>query len=331
MPPRALNDSVFTFPFALEDPTFTPFIDTTYYSINATVVRISQDKDGIMQWHYKPLKFSPCSKSKGQMNKTSINEGFLGKLACADYDRSTYINSSYEYGDYNSIQFEFFPCRNGSSSGVVCQPQAEIERVLSNSILLGQYLDFVVIPEDYENPIQWKVGNWFTAVSINSFKQVEVFIKQFELNTDKGLIFNTVGKENYLKVDQIKELYYNNPSTDGLFLRFIYRYSSNKSKISRKYVKLQNVFVELGGFLKFLTFFSIIINYGYSKLKFYEMLSSSLNIESNHRKTPIPKLLDNINSKKELKAFDDEKAMSIVNINKLKTNTAEQIKTITFF
>ena len=299
MPARVLTDNDFTFPFALEDPAFTPFIDPSYYTINATIVRIRQDMNGVLNWEYKPLNYSSCSKSKGQMNKTGINEEFLGKLACAEYDQRTYINSSYEYGDYNSLQFEFFPCKNGTSS-VVCKPKEEIQRVLGNSILLGQYLDFVVIPEDYENPVQWKVGNWFTSISINSFKQIEVFIKQFELNTDSGLIFNSVDSTNYLKVDNIKELYYNTPSTDDLFLRFIFRYSSNKSKMNRKYVKLQNVFVELGGFLKFLTFFSVIVNYGFSKLKFYELLSHTILPEEN--------LISNvkvgqsvINSKNELK------------------------------
>jgi hypothetical protein len=279
MPPRQLTDDEFTFPFALEDPDFTPFYDPSYFTINATIVRIRQGDNGKINWEHKPLSYGACSKKKGQIFKTGINEEFLNTLSCADYNSHTYINSSYEYGDYNSLQFEFYPCKNGS--GIICKPEKEIQRMLGNSILLGQYLDFVVIPEDNQNPVKWKVGNWFTAISINSFKQIEVFIKQYELSTDNGLIFNSVDTHNYLKVDEIKELYYNTPSTDGLFLRFIFRYSSNKTKMYRNYVKLQNVFVELGGFLKFLTFFSTIINYGFSKLTFYEMLSSSFLMSHN--------------------------------------------------
>ncbi len=96
------------------------------------------------------------------------------------------------------------------------------------------------------------------------------------MSTDNGLIFNLVDTQNHLKVDEIKELYYNTSLEDDLFIRFIFRYSSNKTKMYRKYVKLQNVFVELGGFLKFLTFFSTIVNFSFSKLTFYEMLSSSV-------------------------------------------------------
>jgi hypothetical protein len=269
MPAIALTDNNFTFPFALEDNLFNPLTDPSYYTINSSVVRIVQNEKG-QQWINTPLNFSRCSNTKGQMIDTGISEDFLNRLYCADYDRNTYINSSYEFGDYTSLQFEFFPCRNGSN--VICKPTTEIERLLNNTILLGQYMDYVILPTDYDKPVHKKIGNWFTSASMNYFKQVEVFIKQLVIQTDMGLVFTNIDEKEYLQVDEIKELFYLQPSSDDLFLRLIFRYSSTKTIYFRRYIKLQNVFIELGGFLKFLQVVVVVLSYLYSKLTVYEKI-----------------------------------------------------------
>lgn len=294
MPVKVLNDNEFTFPFALEDPLFTPIVDTSIYFVKSHIVRIRQE--GNLTWEYTPFNVSSCSKSKGQLSNTQINEEFLNKLLCAEYNEHTLINSSYEKGDYTSLQFEFFPCTNSTDSDIVCKPQEEIQRILNNTILLGQYLNFDLFPQDFHEPTHYRVENWFTAASMNYFKQIEVFIQQYEISSDIGLIFEDIMSNTYLKVDYIKELFYSTPSTNGAFLRFIFRYSNNKTIINRKYVRLQNTLVELGGFLKFFTFISIIINFLFSKHKYYEMLinqeivtkqASLLNMSVDRRSTCI--------------------------------------------
>lgn len=70
-----------------------------------------------------------------------------------------------------------------------CKPQHVIEKFLNSSYLSLYFMDYIVDTANYTSPFSVVGRDNFWQVSMNAYKDIQVFFRNVYIETDKGWIF----------------------------------------------------------------------------------------------------------------------------------------------
>ena len=114
------------------------------------------------------------------------------------------------------------------------------------------FQDTTIEPNNYLNPIIPKVGEFYTTLSKNYFKEIHLYFKKILIEIDKGLIFNEEENKEYVQYDHNEDMLSFKASENGNFLEFSIKFADKITHYSRSYTKAQTVISNIGGFVKFI-------------------------------------------------------------------------------
>ena len=260
-----LNDSIkmnnenFYFAFALEDKFYNLYIDEQIYYPEIFYKRGVRNSSG--QFDYSDttkFELDTCNLSQFGNNFKELFSSFpLKKMYCIK-NLNHILKGGFSDNEYSFITLKIYKCINGTNKNNVCKIQEEIDDKLDGAIFTFQYQNYIFDPKNYSNPFKPILGDFMTTISQKYFKELYVYLKQFSLTTDKGLIFEDKFKKTLYLFDYSNDLM--SFQSKEHFFQLTFRMSTNVNEISRSYIKAQILISYIGGFITFINTVFILFN-----------------------------------------------------------------------
>ena len=314
VPSIQLSNEIFYTAFSLLHPlTQQPYYDPSIYEIS--VIYYSLEKRGMNFVNVTDPEILPvkhCEVSDFGSNYRSLFESKQVNLsACVPlFNKLLRGHRTYDYYSYYLISF--YPCVNSTKNNFMCKDPFTLTQLLTKYGINFKMQDIELTPQNYKNPIQYRVKELTLPASNNFLSNVYAYAQLVNIETDEDIIgFEGLGeikKERYLKYDEAQILnefnsvnYYNNERKP--LATFTITLSENELTQIRTYPKLITVLGDVGGLMEII-------------FSFFKLISAFIT-EGLYRKSLVNHLF----------SFDLNKKMVLIKNQKLKTfNQPETIK-----
>jgi len=223
-----------------------------------------------------PNNFTPGPSRDFIMETLAAREAQNFDSYCFNDTQNTFIQNT--YGGFNS-SFQ-------SMEVILCDPvQTECPddiEIVSKAIFVSlAFPNYYVNSQEYDNPIQISHSNEITYCD-NFFKRRLLLSFTNDLViTDKGWIFEDLKKESYISLYKVKNEILLKGEDNGIF-SILLQSPRNVKVFTRKYMKIQDLLGNIGGFIDCLFFLFHILIGGYVDFKFnihtYHNIISKLSI-----------------------------------------------------
>ncbi|EAR82622.1 zinc knuckle protein, putative (macronuclear) [Tetrahymena thermophila SB210] len=249
----------------LNDPTIFQ-VSAVQSSIRNIYNQTSKGYDKIQQ--NTPLRIRPCTIDDVKVEKVKnyFSSLKLNQLFCFDDNQEVYIEGDYSGDIYSRVDVYFTQCVNSTSNNqIVCKPQKQIDKVLSNVSFLVYMMDKILDPSNFDSPFDIQGFNLQAQASNQQSQQYTAYFENYYIDSDIGIISQEIEKKrDFIFKNTDTTIIYNKPS---LVMQFTMRPYKNKQMFMlRKYVKFTDLISQLGGFLKFLTLIGFILSHPFAKL-----------------------------------------------------------------
>ena len=221
------------------------------------------------------------------INSKLIEEGYnINNYMCVKKGQNLYING--RFGDskfgFSFLQITLNKCQNGSN--IICKSEEEINKYFHNSYLNLIYLSYSVNHYNVTYPIIEIYRNDGFSLSFNFLRRYFYYFSPSIYESHKRLFFNKIKYHKFFEfeliypdiIDKDVNIDYtkNNPSMLEIFITF---YCREKHYV-RKYVTLQDVLGNIGGFLDItLLFFQYLSVYLSEKSFICDLMNTIVNTE----------------------------------------------------
>jgi hypothetical protein len=230
-----------------------------------------------------PLIVEPCNEEHVSIHKDLfLQESFFSSSFCIKNDK--YINGTVEqkgeiffqneFGSLNSsiIQYLVQQCTNTTENWNKCASQEDIDTFLSNVNIAYTYVDAYVNLDYYERPYNYYISRNIVALNRKIGKTNIVRVKPVTIKTDSGFILEDPDDISIIQSEQINtDILGETPIMFNLVLTG----TRTQDVYYRNYIKVQDIFANVGGLLQFLLTISIFV------LEFYQEASFKLDILNN--------------------------------------------------
>lgn len=301
-----LTKKNFGFFVGLQGSDYEYYIDPTVYNLKMRLrtKRSYLDDKGKFQNEYKSKTFllEKCDLEKNFPNfKNEFKDNDLNNLLCAPKEINEIIlQGSFDNSLYRWFDFSVRICKNSTESDIICKTQEEIDKKLQGGFFVINYIDTIFDHKDYENPYKYIRKNYYTSMSNKFVKSITFWLRNIDYITDGGILFEEKEKLTYVNTEDIKE---NIDIVEAnKIIGAVFRLSYTKEIIRRRYLKVQQVIAEVGGFIKGINIILSILFYFYTKMDFYNNILNEMYIfDSNnsdiYKKKSIYKSIKELNIK----------------------------------
>lgn len=209
------------------------------------------------------------------------NETYESSLI-SDYmcvqDQNVSIWGSWQESSISYVSLSVRMCQNKTdTSGPPCASEEEISRFLRKNSVFFTFLfqDSIINTGLSENPVEYTVKSMYSSLKQETYKIIEVYLKNQTLLSDDGFIFKSSNifetfKYDYHTYDD------SNLLENKILVEIIVQLSKNKSIIKRRYQKIQEVLAGVGGLGNLLNTTFIIISYLFSTVRMHEALLNEI-------------------------------------------------------
>lgn len=136
------------------------------------------------------------------------------------------------------------------------------------------YVDMTVNLLNAQHPYKYFGKDFYTYTSNLVTKNVDFFLKRVEMVSDEGWLFEDIKKQQGVAYGEVKDML--DLRKNDNFVNFSIRLQSKSDIYTRFYKKIQHVMAEVGGFLKSILIFFLILLFPYSQINFYVDLLNQL-------------------------------------------------------
>lgn len=160
------------------------------------------------------------------------------------------------------LKIQISVCRNNSENGMSCYSDQIIKDYFTkNERLLGFYVNIINIDASSSNdkPFSNKLSSFYYSMDINLEKRYEIYLKQTDISTTDGLIFQDTRTFSTIQIDKLKSDI-NTLRPDANLIGCLFFFTSDlNSNIARKYQDLQEACGTMSGILNFLMLAGMIL------------------------------------------------------------------------
>jgi hypothetical protein len=110
--------------------------------------------------------------------------------------------------------------------------------------------DRMVDTSNFKNPTTGIIQSDNLNSEANSWSRMKIYFKQININTDSGFFLENIENQSTIGIDSIKTESFYSPNTDTIFSHII-QHSEWLEVYQREYIKVQDVFAMMGGFINF--------------------------------------------------------------------------------
>ena len=255
IPEIKINNNLLYFAFGVEDPkTTNSIVDESIYNIKVEYFDKIKKNDTWVSIDRKNLSISKCNEENfGLGYKKFFKNKYLNDSYCID-DMNLTLAGSFAYERLSYIRMKVYPCVNKTENNFYCKSQEEIDYFLSNGYFSILTKDIGFNPSDYKNPTTPVLRDLYFSIGKFFITQYILYFDITEIQTDKGLFFNIINTEKFLKFNKdIQNInirnqsdYYNGNHIAEIFIRL----SDNIRIQKRNYVKITDILSTIGGYMQ---------------------------------------------------------------------------------
>lgn len=217
-----------------------------------------------------------------------------------------------------ALNFRFAPCNPKERE---CHP--DLARVSQDAYVFVRTFDGITDPKNYTNPITYLTTIRGQQISGSFMKRTTFSIQKSKLVTHKGWLLEDIVEEEFFTMGtESKDI---NPTFRNEIFIATFSASTRRSLLTRKYMKVQDLLANIGGFFNFLHIFSFILLNDYVNFNFYasylkyltgDKFNNNSNVYLKGSKTIEMLVKNELKSNKNLKErFYDLNAKNISTIN----------------
>jgi hypothetical protein len=275
-PIHFLFSDEFIWAISLQYSNYSNFIDETVYNLNAYVAISDVLENGTMKENRIFLDIVKCS----NYTFKSIPEYFysldINNLYCVNLTGIT-LRGVYMEDKWTTINFQFQKCVNSTSNNNQCRSPDEITDILNGGYLGIFTTDYQILPNNYSQPAQVYAKNIFTTFSVQQYTDFWVYYQIKQINTDKGIFFDSIVSESVLTFEYTSE---NKDYRDSnIFLSVYIRESTNRKVLDRSYSKFQDIAAGVGGIIKIIFILGEIVTYFFRRTLYKNYILQFFNLD----------------------------------------------------
>ena len=226
------------------------------------------------------------------------------------------------YDKYSYFNIEFFPCVNSTENNNICASKELIGLLLNKFGVTFAMQDIDLTPQDYENPVDYRLKEVSLKVASDLYLEVHSFWRVVNVETDEDVIglgtSNNIRKAKYLKYDKAQMLYSNSKlnleSANTPLVSFTVGLSEQELTETRSYPKLIAVIGDVGGFMEVIfSLFGVIATILTETLYTKSLVNHLFSFDLDKKLVLV--------KKKNIKLFKSQKTIKIYNPDKSLKNT----------
>lgn len=267
-----LTSDTFAFAIGLQNPDYSLYINESIYTINLTLFTAIREGEGIEKNILIPIELIPCSKYTFEILPEYFHLMNLDNLYCLNTSANIYLKGGFGQSQWTYLNFEFNKCINSSLNNNSCVSQEEIDSRLEGGYIGMFMTDINVIPSNFHNPTSYYGKNVFTTFSGTQYLDLWVYLNRIELNTDNGLLLNSIKKKEFFGLDNYRET--RDYRSGNNFLTVKLGMSLTRNVYERSYEKLQTIAADIGGIMKLCMVVGEVIAYFFREILYKDFLAS---------------------------------------------------------
>lgn len=264
----------------LEFPNLTYFTDPRIATINATLEVNEFLENGGQKYTVTPIEYDVCSKYHKQEEIPDQNSVDVNYFFCIKPSNIT-ISGYWGAPRTDLMRFVINMCVNSTNNNNHCYPEEEIKSYVQGGLLSMFTTNSFLNLNNPDTPVELKLQNWFTSLSLDFTLSYYYKFSEMRFLDDHGFLLQSIKETKFPYFTNPNILYYvNRGSLLGEVWVLGEKYGQ---KITRAYVKIQDVLMRIGGLLKAFTIMATIIANISSEFEFFS--DSSFNFRYQLGKT----------------------------------------------
>ena len=248
----------------MENPgLLTRYIDERIYHPKVTYIKKEKINGVEITKEAISLDLERCNVKKfGDNYQTQFTPGELNNSYCLKDFNLTLVGGS-KYNQSSYIQITIHPCVNNSENNNNCKSQNIIDSYLTSGYFYILMKDIGLNPLNYSFPVVQTIQNIKTNVDITMCRESFIYLGITEIDTDEGLVINSIRKEHYLQFRQYAQSFYFINRTQYLHGNEIFAGLINLEEYfyvqKREYTKISEVFSVTGGYMQLISTIFLVI------------------------------------------------------------------------
>ena len=285
----------FLFTFSLQYQNYTNYVNESIYTVSGNYVKKSIDSLGNEIEKIIPIQIITCDKINISILKDYFETLSLNNLYCLENPEEIILDGDYGRSYWNYLTFNFNFCNNNSN----CENKDKIIEMLKGGYFGMFVSDIKFNPFNYNNPVTLNGVNQYTTISSIIYKDLWVYFRVNQIETDSNLFFEIKKKEEYYGFDKSIE-HYDMRNIDNHFMTMIVRASADRIVYSRNYKKFASISADIAGMTKFILICGNILVYIFENVYYKFFLFSFFDVKLNIKNKfdfirPLRKYETNIN------------------------------------
>ena len=257
-PLHFLLSNEFIWAISLQFLNYSMYIDERVYTLKAYAAISNVHENGTASETQVNLNLVKCSDYSFSVIPEYFHGLALENLYCVNLT-GIELRGVYMEDKWTTINFQFIKCINSTNNNNFCKTPDEISEILNGGYIGIFTTDYQIIPSNYKNPAQIYGKNIFTSFSIKQYMDFWVYFQIKQINTDKGLFFESILTQTFLTFESTSENKDYRESDN--FLTVYIRESTNRKVLDRTYSKFQDIAANIGGIIKIIFIIGEIIAY----------------------------------------------------------------------
>ena len=219
----------------------------------------NNESDFAFNWTIKELEISKCIISDFNDNyKNLFSNHPLNQTYCIK-NLNESIFGTFQKEKYSFIYIELFECKN-TTEKKNCLPKEQIDYYLNGTFISIAYQEIVIDPCNYNMPNQPIIGEYYTTISNNYFKEIHMYFKEVEIITDKGILFSQKQSKKFFQFAEVIDMMSFKINSQN-FAEISIKVYHKTDLYTRNYINLENVIANIGGFVKFMSMIFYFLHY----------------------------------------------------------------------
>jgi hypothetical protein len=176
---------------------------------------------------------------------------------CFPENEQIQIRGNPSSGVWKFLRFMVDYCKNNTdpNKGLVktdCYTKRETQTLLTNKRIQMNYMirDTVINTFNFTFPASDVIRSDFVNTDTYTWSRLAIFLKEIQINTDKGFFIKDIESQNVIGTDSSKFESFYTPETESVFSHTL-RFSDWIEIYERDYIKVQDTFAMMGGFINF--------------------------------------------------------------------------------
>ena len=228
-----LGDDNFIFLVGIMYPNYTIYTNEKVYSLEVNYINQTLLPNGTITNVKTSLEVTTCDKVYIPIFNSIFSTLPLDQMYCIKNKTGIYLKGDFGLQQWAYLDFKFSQC-----IGETCYDNQTINDILKGGYISIYTSDFYFYPNEYKNPIELYGKNIFSSISNKIYKEMYIYYKTIQLETDDGWFAHNNKTEVYYSLRDYTENFDFREDPNNTFLHIYLHTTRTKYIYSRIYDKI---------------------------------------------------------------------------------------------